>query len=228
MAGHGSHYRQGGTSMTHAAASISTSAETDRIRHHYDKSAATYDREMRFWERLLFGDGRSWICSQAAGRVLEIAIGTGRNLRFYSSEVALTGVELSPAMLDLARTRAAKLGLAVDLTVGDAQALDFPDASFDTVVCTLSLCSIPDDRRTIAEVRRVLRSDGRLLLLEHVRSPSRLVRSVQRVLDPFAVWASGDHLMRDPLDYLESAGFDVVSVERSKAGIVERVAARKP
>jgi ubiquinone/menaquinone biosynthesis C-methylase UbiE len=112
--------------------------------------------------------------------------------------------------------------------VGDAQALDFPGGSFDTVVCTLSLCTIPDDRAAVAEVRRVLRPGGRFLLLEHVRSPVLPIRLGQRLLEPLAVRFEADHLLREPLDHLYAEGFEVEQLERSKLGIVERVAARKP
>jgi ubiquinone/menaquinone biosynthesis C-methylase UbiE len=194
----------------------------------YEKEAHKYDREMRFFDRLLFAGGREWVCAQAGGDVLEIGIGTGRNLPHYREDVRLTGVELSPAMLELARGRARELGLEVDLHVGDAQALEFPDQSFDTVVCTLSLCTIPDERAAIAEVRRVLRSGGRFILLEHVRSPLLPVRLAQRLLDPLAVRFQADHLLREPLEHLRAEGFDVERLDRSKLGIVERVAARKP
>jgi ubiquinone/menaquinone biosynthesis C-methylase UbiE len=139
-----------------------------RLRRHWDKHARTYDKQMAFWERRLFGDGRHWVCAQASGEVLEVAIGTGRNLPFYPKGIRLTGVDFSAAMLELARRQADQLGRKADLRLGDAQALDLPDASFDTVVCTLSLCAIPDERRAIAEMRRVLRPGGRLLLLDHV------------------------------------------------------------
>ena len=126
---------------------------------------------MRFFERLLFAGGREWVCSQASGEVLEIAVGTGRNLPHYPEDVRVTGIEFSPAMLAIARARARELRRDADLRAGDARALDFPDERFDTVVCTLSLCTIVDDRAAVAEARRVLRPGGRFLLLEHVRSP---------------------------------------------------------
>src|ERR687886_1197561 len=202
-------------------------SETERVRGIYDKMADRYDGMIRLSERLFMGDGRRWVCSQARGDVLEIAVGTGRNLPFYPQEVRLTGVDLSPAMLAVARQRAQTLGRAVDLRVGNAQALDFPDASFDTVVCTLSLCTIPDDRRAVAEAVRVLRSRGRLLLLEHVRSPIAAVRTLQRLLEPLFVRFWADHLLRDPLDYLASEGLELERVERSTWGIVERLSVRK-
>jgi ubiquinone/menaquinone biosynthesis C-methylase UbiE len=93
---------------------------------------------MGFFERVLFQGGREWVCSQAEGDVLEIAVGTGRNFSYYPRGLKLTGIEISEEMLDLARARAAELGREVDLRLGDAQSLDFPDASFDTVVSTFS------------------------------------------------------------------------------------------
>jgi ubiquinone/menaquinone biosynthesis C-methylase UbiE len=205
-----------------------SSAETERVRRIQDRGAAHYDRQISVFERILFGDGRRWVCEQARGQVLEVAAGTGRNLRYYPADVALAGVELSPEMLAIARRRAERLGRRVDLRLGDAEALEFADESFDTVVCTLGLCTIPDPRRAVAEARRVLRPAGLLLLLEHVRSPVWAVGVVQRLLDPVSVRFAADHLTREPLDYLGAEGFEVERVVRSKWGIIERVAARKP
>src|SRR5438552_13869403 len=96
--------------------------------------AARYDTAMAVAEMLLFGGGRRWACERARGDTLEIGVGTGRNLPFYPPGVRLTGIDLSPAMLALARRRAHELGLEVELRVGDAQALEFASARFDTVV----------------------------------------------------------------------------------------------
>ena len=203
-------------------------SETERVRGKYDDTAPRYDRKIRFFERVLFGDGRRWACSQAAGDVLEIAAGTGRNIPYYGPDVRLTAIELSPAMLEIARTRAREEGRDVDLRLGDAQSLEFEDESFDCVVCTLSLCTIPDDRAAVAEVKRVLRPDGRFLLLEHVRSPVAAVRLGQRLIEPLAIGLEADHLTREPVVHLRAEGFGIERLERSKLGIVERAAARKP
>ncbi len=160
--------------------------------------------------------------------MLEVSIGTGRNLPLYPPDVRITAVDISANMLAIARTRAAELVRDVDLRVGDAQAPDLPESSFDTVVCTLALCSIPDPRAAVAEMRRVLRPGGRVLLLEHVRSPRPLIRMIQRALEPIMVWLEGDHLVREPLELLAAEGFEIEEIERSKLGIVERVASRKP
>lgn len=201
---------------------------TNRVRRVWDKRASTYDRQMRFFERLLFGDGRDWVCSQARGEVLEVAVGTGRNLSFYPTSIRLTGIELSPVMIGIARRQAAALGHEVDLREGDAQALQFADESFDTVVCTLSLCNIPDDRKAVAEMKRVLRPGGRLLLLDHVPASSRLGRDVQWLLEQLTLRLEGEHLLRRPLEHVLAEGFEIERRERLKGGIVERISARKP
>jgi ubiquinone/menaquinone biosynthesis C-methylase UbiE len=204
-----------------------TVSETERVRQIQDKGAPGYDRQMRFFDKVLFAGGREWACSHASGEILEIAVGTGRNLPHYPPDARLTGIEFSPEMLEIAHRRVEELGRKADLRLGDAQALEFDDESFDTVIITLALCTIPDDRKATSEARRVLRPGGRLVLLEHVRSPVLAVRAVQRALDPLAVRFEADHLVRDPLDYLADEGFEIESVQRSKWGIVERVLARK-
>jgi ubiquinone/menaquinone biosynthesis C-methylase UbiE/predicted ester cyclase len=203
-------------------------SETERVRRIFDKQAPKYDKSMSRFERLLFAGNREWVCAQATGQVLDIAAGTARNLPYYPSDATLTGIELSPEMAALGRTRAEDLGREFEMVVGDATALPFADQSFDTVVCTYGLCTIPDDAAAVREAKRVLRPGGRILLAEHVRSPNPIIRTIQRVLEPFAHRLGGDHLLREPLDHLAAEGFEVDEVKRQKAGWVELVAAHKP
>src|SRR6266511_1164814 len=205
-----------------------TSGDTARLRDYWDKHAPSYDRQMRFFDRVLFGDTRTWVCQQASGDVLEVAVGTGLNLGLYPDGVRLTGVDFSPAMLQRARDRARQLGRPVDLREGDAHALAFPDGSFDTVVCTFSLCGIPDERQAVAEMRRVLRPGGLLLLADHVASTAWPARAVQWLLELVTVPLGGEHFLRRPLEHVRALGFQIQRHERFKLGIVERLAARKP
>lgn len=200
----------------------------ERVRRIYNESAAGYDRKIQIPERLLFGSGRQWATSLAAGRTLEVAAGTGRNLPHYDRHVALTAIDLSDQMLALARQRAATLGRDVDFHVADAQALPFDETSFDTVVATLALCSIPDDAEGVVEMARVLKRGGRLVLLEHVRSPLVAVRAAQRALQPLFLRLEADHLLREPERRVQEAGLIVEHCERSKLGLVLRLVARKP
>jgi ubiquinone/menaquinone biosynthesis C-methylase UbiE len=161
----------------------------------WDRYAPRYDRDLTFFERLVLAGGRQRVCSKATGDVLEVAIGTGRNLPFYPDSIRLTGIDLSPAMLDIARARATDAGVAVDLREGDAQTLPFDDASFDTVVCTLALCGMPDNRAAIAEMFRVLRPGGKLLLIDHIGSDRRWLHLGQRLVEKIIV-RFGEHLTR--------------------------------
>jgi ubiquinone/menaquinone biosynthesis C-methylase UbiE len=205
-----------------------TSEQAAKLRRYWDKHAHRYDPQMQLWDRKLFGDTRAWICQQASGEVLEVAIGTGLNLEHYPDQVRLTGIDFSPAMLAKAQDRAQQLGRQVDLKEGDAQGLAFPDGSFDTVVCTLSLCSVPDDRQAITEMRRVLRPGGRLLLADHVASTSWPVRALQRLLELVTIPIGEEHFLRRPVEHVRRQGFQVERQERFKLGLVERLVARKP
>jgi ubiquinone/menaquinone biosynthesis C-methylase UbiE len=199
-----------------------------KLVRYWDKHADRYDQDMDFWDRHLFGASRSWACGRAAGEVLEVAIGTGRNLPFYPDGIRLTGVDMSVRMLGIAGDRAAGLGRQAGLRTGDAQALDFPDGSFDTVLCTLGLCAIPDDRRAISEMARVLRPGGRLVLVDHVAARLAVLRVLQWLYERVTIPLAGEHFRRRPLTHVRDLGFRVEQVERFRFGIVERLVARKP
>ena len=204
------------------------SDQTAKVLRAWEKSASSYDRQIAFFEKIQFGGGREWLGARARGRVLEVAIGTGLNLPHYPADAIVTGVELSPAMLAIAKQRAADLGRDVDLHTGDAQALPFDEAAFDTVVCALSLCTIPDPVAAIGEMKRVLEPGGRLLLLDHVGSTWPPIYAAQWLLERLTIRAAGEHFTRRQLPLVRSAGFDIVEVERLKAGTIERIHARRP
>ncbi|HEX9843505.1 MAG TPA: class I SAM-dependent methyltransferase [bacterium] len=152
---------------------------------------------------------RERVAGAARGRVLELGVGSGHNLRHYGPQVeSVLGVDPSERLLALATRAPRRAGLPVELHAGTAQQLPFPAASFDTVVMTWTLCSLPDAPAALAELRRVLRPQGRLLFVEHGLAPEPGVRAWQRRLTP--LWrplAGGCHLDR-PIDALvRQAGF---------------------
>jgi len=206
---------------------IQTQARTERWHRYWDKKSQSYDREMRFFERVLFGDSRDWACSQASGDVLEVAVGTGLNFDAYPSDVRLTGIDLSDEMLEIARNRARDLGREVVLQQGDAHALSFDDATFDTVVCTFGLCAIPDIDLALDEMSRVLLPGGRLILVDHVASSSRVARGVQRALETVTVPMASEHFLRRPLTKVTQRAFTIERAERFKLGLIERIVARR-
>lgn len=203
-------------------------AQLKRLRRYWDKHSPTYDDRMGWMERQFFSDTRAWICKQAYGDVLEVGIGTGLNLDHYPADVAITGIDLSPAMLAHAKSRAKALGRHPHLITGDAQTLEFGDESFDTVVSTFTLCSIPDERLAIDEMARVLRPGGRLLLADHVASTKAWLRAAQWIVDLGSVPIAGEHFRRRPYDLLADAGLVIGRHDRFKYGVIERLAAHRP
>ncbi len=202
---------------------------THKVRRVWQKRAPKYDKLIGFYERRLFGRAhRAWACSQATGEILEVAVGTGLNLPHYPEGARVTGIDLSSEMLAIAGERARELGREVDLKEGDAHELSFADESFDSVVCTYSLCNIPDPQRALAEMARVLRPGGKLVLVDHIRSESKPVYWFQKIIEFFSRRLEGEHMTRRPAEYLEAAEFRVRERDRlGPTGIVERVVAEK-
>jgi ubiquinone/menaquinone biosynthesis C-methylase UbiE len=151
---------------------------------------------------------RGRVVTQATGEVLEIGFGTGLNLPYYEDIVSLDAVEPDPHMCSRAKRRIDEIPTPVTLHQADAQSLPFPDARFDTVVCTWSLCTIPDARRALAEMYRVLKPGGRLLYAEHIASKHQPERLVQGLLNPlWRVCGAGCNINRDTVEWIAEAGF---------------------
>lgn len=176
---------------------------------------------------MLGEEHRGWACSRAEDDTLEVAIGTGLNIPHYPVEVTLTGIDLSPEMLAIARQRAEQLGRPVELQEGDAQNLQFPDETFDTVVCTYSLCNVPDDARVVAEMKRVLKPGGKLILVDHIESAVKPLYWIQKVWELFSIRMDGDHMTRRPSLHVKAAGFEVQTRDRMRWGMLERLVAKK-
>lgn len=205
------------------------SVERNRIRAIYDQKAPTYDRTVGRGEKLMLGDFRERYGAELRGRTLEIAIGSGLNLPYYSAAVTrAVGIDLSAGMLAQARRRAAELGRAVDLAQMDAQRLAFPDDTFDTVAVSLALCTIPDPAAALREMARVCRPEGRIVLLEHVLSPVWPVAALERLLSPLQEHAIACHLDRSTIALAEELGFRIESERRRLAGVFRLAVARPP
>ena len=198
-------------------------------RRAWAKEADRYDKRIGFFERRLFGaEHRAWACGRIAGKTLEVAVGTGLNLPLYPPGVDLVGLDLSPEMLEIARRRAADLGRNVELHEGDAHSLPFEDGTFDSVICTYSLCNIPDPHRAVGEMKRVLRPEGRVILVDHIRSAAKPILWIQKAIELFSVRSEGEHMTRRPLEHVEAQGLDVIERHRSgPGGIIERLVATK-
>lgn len=193
--------------------------------------AALYDRCFKASEEAGLREMRRELLAQARGRVLELGAGTGLNLDLYPESVeSLVLTEPDPHMIRQLRKRAGESPRAVEVVEAPAERLPFDSGSFDTVLVTLVLCTVPDPAATLGEVRRVLKPDGQFLFLEHVRSHDpRLARWQDRLQKPWRFLGDGCHCNRDTVEKIAAAGFDVSEVaddELPKAPPIVRPLAR--
>jgi ubiquinone/menaquinone biosynthesis C-methylase UbiE len=203
--------------------------ETERIRRLYDDRAPTYDRSLGMVDRLLLGPFRGAFGASLQGETIEVGVGSGLNIPFYAPDVTrVVGVDLSGEMLRLARKRASCLHVPYAFVQADAELLPFPDASFDTVAISLALCTIPDPRRALLELGRICRTNGRIVMLEHVRSTARPLAALQHLLSPLNERAIGCHLNRDTFALARSLGFSFDETQSRLFGSVRLAVARPP
>ena len=173
-----------------------------------------YDPLMQSQERRFFGAIRQKVVGGATGRVLEVGVGSGLNLQYYREVEQVVGIDPDAVLLDRARHRAADVPYPVTLERGSAEALPYAPQSFDTVVGTLVLCTIPDAERALHEARRVLKPDGRLLLIEHVRADHPVIGRLQDIAAPVWRWFMGGcSPNRQTLATIRRAGFNIVSCQ---------------
>jgi ubiquinone/menaquinone biosynthesis C-methylase UbiE len=160
--------------------------------------------------------------------VLEVGIGSGAQIPFYDRSVQLTGIDLSPRMLEVARRNAEADGRAVDLREMDARRLAFPDGSFDAVAFTLCLCTIPDPLLAVHEGIRVARAGASMLFLEHVRSDLLPIALLEDAINPLTVRFQQDHVNLRTEDAVGAAGIQISSSRRWFLGSLQLIVGTAP
>jgi len=178
----------------------------------YNRIAPVYELIDLPLELLFFRRWREEALSCLSGKVLEVGIGTGRNLKHYSLRCSVTGIDYSEKMLEKARKKATDMN-NVTLILMDAENLEFPDNSFDYVVITFVLCSIPDPVKALKEMRRVLKPSGEMIAIEYVRSNNRLIACFEDLVNPVICSLSGDNMNRKSIENIRTAGFTIREVE---------------
>ena len=178
-------------------------------------------------ELLFFRKWREEALSGLSGKVLEVGMGTGRNLKYYPPGCSVTGIDNSKGMLEQAGEKAANMR-NVNLLLMDAEHMEFPDNSFDYVVITFVLCTIPDPVKALKEMRRVLKPSGELIALEHVHSSYPLIALFEDLINPFLFFLLGDHTTRHTLKNIEEAGFTVKEAKKMAFKDVFRKIRAKP
>lgn len=183
--------------------------DTAITRKRYDRIAPIYDLTETVAERLLFRRWRRKVWRELAGarEILEIGVGTGKNILYYPKDSRITAIDLSEKMLSKARKRARSLDIGnVELMLMDAQAMDFRDDSFDAVVATFVFCSVPAPVRGLDETRRVLRPSGKAVFLEHMRPENKVLGKIFDLLNPVVVRMTGANINRRTMANLRRSG----------------------
>lgn len=195
------------------------------ISQRYDRFARWYDWVEGIPELLGVNRLRYRMLQRASGTVLEVAIGTGKNLPYYPRDCRIIGADVSKAMLAVAQKRASRLQLDISLLLADAEALPFSDKTFDTIVSSLSTCTFPNPVLALQEMARVCRPEGKILLLEHGRSDREwLGRFQDRTADRHAKHL-GCHWNRKSLDLVRRAGLKINKTKRVFFGIFNQIEA---
>ncbi len=192
----------------------------------FDRVAWAYDYLIYPLERFGLTHTRCQFLSQVHGRVLEAGIGTGINLTCYPQGIELTGIDVSPRMMERARERARRLGLPVDFRLMDVEHLDFPDASFDYVVATLVFCSVDDPIRGLRELGRVVKPEGLILLLEHVRSENAVLGPLMDLGNHFTRPFMGDDINRRTVDLVRESGLQILDAHSKHVKILKQITAK--
>lgn len=199
------------------------------VRRRYDRIAGVYDAFEGVVESLIYRRWRRIVWDHVEGEpVLEVGVGTGKNLPYHPRDREIVAVDLSARMMSRAVQRA-RDHRRLHFAQMDAQRLGFPDASFDTVVATFVFCSVPDPEVGLGEIRRVLRPGGRLVLLEHVLSGIPGLRRFMRLVNPVVVRLTGTNIDRETVETVRGTGFELEELWDCGVGdIFKIVVAHRP
>ncbi|SDJ35265.1 class I SAM-dependent methyltransferase [Salimicrobium halophilum] len=179
---------------------------TDKIKQRYDRISGVFD----MMDHMIKDKWREELVKNVEGTVLEVGVGTGANLPYYPSEAEVTGIDFSGKMLDKARKKAATLDTSITLEEMNAENLDFPDDTFDYVISTCVFCSVPDPVQGLKEIRRVLKPEGKVLMLEHMRSDNRFIGKAMDIMNPVGLHIVGANINRRTMTNIQKAGLRLV------------------
>ena len=200
---------------------------TEAAKRRYNRIAPVYDLMEILVERSRYGKWRELLWSKLEGtKILEVGVGTGKNFPYYPLKADITAIDFSEKMLSLARQKAEKQKVKVNLKQMDVQHLEFEDDTFDSVVASFVFCSVPDPIRGLVEVKRVCKPEGKVLLLEHVLSANRILALLMNLANPIVVHTMGPNINRRTEENVVNSGLKVERVTDLAAGIFKLIEAK--
>jgi ubiquinone/menaquinone biosynthesis C-methylase UbiE len=198
------------------------------VRRRYNRIAPLYDSMEGLVERSRYTNWRDLLWSKVEGtRILEVGVGTGKNLRYYPAGAEMIAIDLSEKMLERAKRKASEQKLEVHLQQMDVQKLDFADKSFDSVVASFVFCSVPDPVRGLMEVKRVCKEGGKVVLMEHMRSPNRVLNLFMDFVNLASARIMVENVNRRTVDNVRKSGLEVEQVTNLAFGVFQLIEARK-
>ncbi len=178
---------------------------TDLIKKRYDRISSLFD----VMDHMIQSSWRKKLLENLYGNVLEVGVGTGSNLSYYPANVHVTGIDFSPKMLAKAYEKVDKSKSKIVLKEMDVQQMHFPDYTFDFVVSTCVFCSVPDPVQGLKEIRRAVKPEGKILMLEHMRSENSLAGIILDLINPLTVRIIGANVNRNTIKNIEKAGLKI-------------------
>ncbi len=197
--------------------------KTEKIRRRYDRVAKVYDIFEQPMEAMALKKWRLEVMKELEGKVLEVGVGTGKNIPYYPDDIDITAIDFSSKMLEKARLKAEKFKKNVDLIRMDAQNMDFLDNAFDMVFTTCVFCSVPDPIKGLVEIRRVCKPNGKIIMIEHVRSENKIIGTIMDLLNPVIVNLYGANINRRTVENTNKAGFIKVEEINLVGDIVKKI-----
>ena len=183
------------------------------VRRKYDRNSSLYDLMESIVEMFFFAGWRRKLLSNVSGRVLEIGVGTGKNLQYYPDGVRIVAIDISHGMFARAVKISRSLPLDIEMVLADAENLPFKNGKFNTIVLTYVLCSVPHPVRSLREMGRVLGRSGQIMMLEHVLSKNILISTFERLYNPLTNWLIGVNIDRDTPGNIRKSGLEITEEE---------------